>query len=182
MGNVFISSVSSLSFLILFLPCPSLSSPLLSLLSLFSFSLGDDTKWSTRVDNMLLNLNKIKILKFEKVYFTTCWCIWSSAGWVANSVDPGQMLILWYLIWVHTVCSGLLSQYLGFWYIFSSPEPKAQDELLWSLSICRPSVRPSVHLPFEQLLLCNHWASSFKFHVEPCVKGGFKIYTNGYGP
>ena len=43
-GNVFISSVSSLSFLFLFLPCPSLSSPLLSLLSLFSLSLGDDTK------------------------------------------------------------------------------------------------------------------------------------------
>ena len=39
-GNVFISSVSSLSFLFLFLPCSSL----LSLLSLFSLSLGDDTK------------------------------------------------------------------------------------------------------------------------------------------
>ena len=39
-GNVFI--VSSLSFLFLFLPCPSLSSFLLSLLSLFSLSLGDD--------------------------------------------------------------------------------------------------------------------------------------------
>ena len=37
-GNVFISSVSPLSFLFLFLPCPSLSSLLLSLLSLFSFS------------------------------------------------------------------------------------------------------------------------------------------------
>ena len=34
----------SFSFLFLFLPCPSLSSPLLSLLSLFSLSLGDDTK------------------------------------------------------------------------------------------------------------------------------------------
>ena len=43
-GNIFISSVSSLSFLSLFLPNPSLSSPLLSLLSLFSLSLGDDTK------------------------------------------------------------------------------------------------------------------------------------------
>ena len=32
-GMFFISSVSSLSFLFLFLPCPSLSSPLLSLLS-----------------------------------------------------------------------------------------------------------------------------------------------------
>ena len=43
-GNVFISSVSSLLVLFLFLPCPSLSSPLLSHLSLFSLSLGDDTK------------------------------------------------------------------------------------------------------------------------------------------
>ena len=43
-GNIFISSVSSLSFLFLFLPCSSLSSLLLSLLSLFSLSLGDDTK------------------------------------------------------------------------------------------------------------------------------------------
>ena len=49
-GNVFISSVSSLSFLFLFLPCSSLSSLRLSLLSLFSLSLGDDTKWPTRVD------------------------------------------------------------------------------------------------------------------------------------
>ena len=39
-----VSSVSSLSFLFLFLHWPSLSSPLLSLLSLFSFSLGGDIK------------------------------------------------------------------------------------------------------------------------------------------
>ena len=44
--DIFISFVSSLSFLFLSLPCPSFSSPLLhvSLLSLFSISLGDDTK------------------------------------------------------------------------------------------------------------------------------------------
>ena len=42
--NVFISSVSSLSFLLLFLPCPPLSSPLLSLLFLFSLSHGEDKK------------------------------------------------------------------------------------------------------------------------------------------
>ena len=41
-----------------FLPCPSLSSLLLSLLSLFSLSLGDDTKWPTRVD-VSLNPNTI---------------------------------------------------------------------------------------------------------------------------
>ena len=40
--------------LVLFLPCPSLS----SLLSLFSLSLGDDIKWPTRVD-MSLNPNTI---------------------------------------------------------------------------------------------------------------------------
>ena len=61
-GNVFISSVSSLSFLFLFLPCPSLSSPLLSLLSLFSLSLGDDTKWPSRVD-VSLNPNTINLYK-----------------------------------------------------------------------------------------------------------------------
>ena len=42
-GGLFCISVYSLSFLFLFL-CPSLSSPLLSLLSLFSLSPGDDTK------------------------------------------------------------------------------------------------------------------------------------------
>ena len=39
-----ISSIPSLSFVSLFLPNPSLSSPLLSFLSLFSLSLGDNTK------------------------------------------------------------------------------------------------------------------------------------------
>ena len=53
-----ISFVSSLSFLFLFLPCPSLSSSLLSLLPLFSLSLGDDTKCLTRVD-VSLNPNTI---------------------------------------------------------------------------------------------------------------------------
>ena len=44
---------------ILFLPCPSLISPLLSLLSLFSLSLEDDIKWPTRVD-VSLNPSSIK--------------------------------------------------------------------------------------------------------------------------
>ena len=42
-GMFFISSISSLPFLFLFLPCPSLSF-LLSLLFLFFLSPGDDTK------------------------------------------------------------------------------------------------------------------------------------------
>ena len=57
-GNVFISSVSSLSFMFIFLSYPSLSSPLLSLLSLFSLSLGDDTTCPTRVD-VSLNPNTL---------------------------------------------------------------------------------------------------------------------------
>ena len=44
-----------------FLPCPSLSSLQLSLLSLFSLSLGDDTKWPTRVD-VSLNPNTINMI------------------------------------------------------------------------------------------------------------------------
>ena len=49
-GIFFTSSVSSISFISLFLPCRVLSSPLPSLLCLFSLSLGDDTKWPRRVD------------------------------------------------------------------------------------------------------------------------------------
>ena len=49
------------------LPCPSLSSLLLSLLSLFSLSLGDNTKWPTRVD-MSLNPNTINL--YKRIY---CW-------------------------------------------------------------------------------------------------------------
>ena len=55
-GPLVISSVSSLSFIFPFLPCPPLSS---LLLSLFSLSLGDDTKWPTRVD-VSFNPNTIK--------------------------------------------------------------------------------------------------------------------------
>ena len=33
----------------------------------------------------------ILVPKFEKIYFTTCWCVLNSARWVASSVDPDQM-------------------------------------------------------------------------------------------
>ena len=70
-GECLISS--TLSFIFLFLSCPSLSSPQLSRLSLFSLSLGDDTKWPTRVD-VSLNPNTISqsflsfSLFFSKIY------------------------------------------------------------------------------------------------------------------
>ena len=57
-GECFYFFCLLLSFIYLVLTCPSLSSPLLSLLSLFSLSLGDDTKWPTRVD-VSLNPNTI---------------------------------------------------------------------------------------------------------------------------
>ena len=49
-----------------FFPVP-LSSPLLSLLSLFSHSLGDDTKWPSRVD-VSLNPNTI-----NQIQHVICW-------------------------------------------------------------------------------------------------------------
>ena len=44
-----------------------------------------------------------------------------------------------------------------FFFFLSSPEPKAQGEVLWSLIVRRrrPSVRPSTI--FKQHLLLNHW-------------------------
>ena len=92
-GNVFISSVSFLSFLFLFRPCLSLSSPLLSLLSLFSLSLGDYTKWPTRVD--MLNPNTInQWFHMWHSFFIICssspfWCLrkavlWDSRIWVSS--------------------------------------------------------------------------------------------------
>ena len=80
-GNVFISSVSSLSFLLFSLPCPSLSSFLLSHLFLFSLSLGDDTKWHTRVD-VSLNPNTtnqcLTILCCLKTCTPTCCYVWNN--------------------------------------------------------------------------------------------------------
>ena len=70
-------------FFFTFIPVPlsflSLSSPLLSLLSLFSLSLGDDTKWPTRVD-MSLNPNSINSNEYPQHLFlwkdhkNISWC------------------------------------------------------------------------------------------------------------
>ena len=61
-GRGFYFFYSSLSFLFVFLPCSSLSSLLLSLLSLFSLPMGDDTKWPTRVA-VSLNTNTTQSIK-----------------------------------------------------------------------------------------------------------------------
>ena len=93
-GDVFISSVSSLSFIFLLLPCPFLSSPLLSLLSLFSLSLGNDTKWPTRVDGSL-NPNTID-QSIGKAVFRDCVTFWVSSFifdvWNSNSKDTHHRL------------------------------------------------------------------------------------------
>ena len=87
-GMFFISSVSSLSFVFLFLPCPSLSC-LLSHLSLFSLSLEDDTKWPTRVD-VSLNPNTINqfpddnLSKYESIFTKLGMCIDIMEIWFAN--------------------------------------------------------------------------------------------------
>ena len=89
-NSEFCPSVSSLSFIFLFLPCLSLSSPLLYLLSLFSLSLGDNTKWSTRVD-VSLNSNRTNNsgpFQTSQVHFASrqcscaCWVnLWSPHSW-----------------------------------------------------------------------------------------------------
>ena len=72
-----------------FLPCSSLSSLLLFLLSLFSLSLGDDTKWPTRVDESL-NPNTINKMPCPLKIF-------SQSDYMIQVVD---------LIWIYTVCKG----------------------------------------------------------------------------
>ena len=63
---------------------------------------------------------------------------------------------------------------------FSLSEWKVQDELLWSLYSRRlSSVRP--------FTLLGGFSSEtpgpnfIKLYVEPCIKGGLKIYKNGHG-
>ena len=58
----------------------------------------------------------------------------------------------------------------------SSPEPKAQDELLWSLAVRRPST------PLNDFSSETPGPIFFKLHVEPSVGEGLKIYTNCHGP
>ena len=56
---------------------------------------------------------------------------------------------------------------------FSSPKLKAQDELLWSLSVCRPSVCPSI--PLNDFSSESPGPNFYKLHVEPFVKRDWKF-------
>ena len=77
---------------------------------------------------------------------------WSALHWTwrPHPLAPLQfppVIMRYYILHVcYIVCS-----------FFSSPEPKAQGELLWSLTVRhrRPSVRPFTI--FKQHLLLNHW-------------------------
>ena len=60
--------------------------------------------------------------------------------------------------------------------IFSSLEPKAEVELLWSLTAHHLST-PLNNISLETLGLIF-----FNFHVKSSFKGGLKIFTNGNSP
>ena len=49
-----------------------------------------------------------------KSHFITCWWVWNNAAQEANSADHDQMLHLWYLIRVYTVCLGWYIPVLSF--------------------------------------------------------------------
>ena len=58
--------------------------------------------------------------------------------------------------------------------VFSSPEPKAPEELMWSLPDCLSTLlnNSSSETP-EQIF--------FKLHLEPSVERRLKIYINSHG-
>ena len=96
---------STISSVCLLFPCPSLSSPLLSLLSVFSFSLGDDTKWPTRVDMSLNpNTNYLRSVKWvmssRKVplnmcrmcrFISSCACTKYHGAFVQSNFDGSNI-------------------------------------------------------------------------------------------
>ena len=66
------------SFIFLFLPCPSFSPPLLSLLSLFSLFLGDYTEWPKRFDLSLIpnTINQWQITGSVQMLGTNATILW----------------------------------------------------------------------------------------------------------
>ena len=91
-AGMYYFSCSVTFFISFLLPYPPLSSPLLSLLSLFSLSLGDDTKWPTMVDvsinptqsinqsivdgdivNVSVRLSPYLLQNFNQICYLTFW-------------------------------------------------------------------------------------------------------------
>ena len=74
-GHVFISSVSLLSFSFSLSRLHVYSISPLSLMPLFSLSLGDDTKWSTRVDvSFFNNTNWSESIMSAQAWRYVFWC------------------------------------------------------------------------------------------------------------
>ena len=68
----------------------SLSSPLLSLLSVFSLSLGDDTKWPSRVD-VSLNPNTINQSIFKLHFFFFFFFLQNACVWARMVPEQGHL-------------------------------------------------------------------------------------------
>ena len=74
------------------------------------------------------------------------------------------------------LCPQLRRRWRGILLLGSSPIHHSMDELLWSLL-----VRPSISSHLWRTAPETSEPNFFKLHVEPCVKGGLKICTNGHG-
>ena len=65
--------------------------------------------------------------------------------------------------------------------LFLAHLSSAQDELLWSLFVRRPSVRPSVNI-FKRLLLWNRWANFAQISYGASLGWGNEKLLKGCGP
>ena len=75
--------------------------------STYSLIAWDSTAYPPFAYHIYPYLLAILVLKFEHPFCYLLMCVKKTAGRVANSVDPNQMLHLQHLIWVCTVCSDM---------------------------------------------------------------------------
>ena len=105
---------------------------------------------------------RVKVLLQLIPHTVLCWSIWNSAAILSWSLDVYVVLALW-----------------SFWLTWA--EGSGWAVVITPLLPSRLSVHPSVHT-FERLLSEILGPNFFKLHVEPCVKRGLQICTNGHGP